>query len=259
MGGNVDGIPNERLQAGERFSVEYAPVERELSRKVGGVRFSSPIAMRNEFTTIRMYHKVSGALLDKKLAIGVPVTRETESGYKTDTVTMWMNEVEWQFEQEWNSAKNKVLAFGKSNRTANGEYLNIGKSGEVIRMGSGLYEQIEVANTSYYNTFSIKVLEDALYELSVSKLDMGDRTFIIRTGERGAIQFHRAVRNEVSGWSMYQLNGDALGVVKKVASPLHENALSAGYQFVEYLAPNGVKVKLEVDPFYDDPVNNLAA
>ncbi len=126
-------------------------------------------------------------------------------------------------------------------------------------MGSGLYEQIEVANTSYYNTFSIKVLEDALYELSVSKLDMGDRTFIIRTGERGAIQFHRAVRNEVSGWSMYQLNGDALGVVKKVASPLHENALSAGYQFVEYLAPNGVKVKLEVDPFYDDPVNNLAA
>lgn len=134
MGGNVDGIPNERLQVGERFSVEYAPVERELSRKVGGVRFSSPVAMRNEFTTIRMYHKVSGALLDKKLAIGVPVTRETESGYKTDTVTMWMNEVEWQFEQEWNNAKNKVLAFGRSNRTANGEYLNIGKSGEVIDM-----------------------------------------------------------------------------------------------------------------------------
>ena len=54
MGGNTAGIPNERLQAGERFSVEYAPVERELSRKVGGVRFSSPIAMRNEFSTIRM-------------------------------------------------------------------------------------------------------------------------------------------------------------------------------------------------------------
>lgn len=118
---------------------------------------------------------------------------------------------------------------------------------------------MEVANTSYYNIFSIKVLEDALYELSAAKLDMRDRTFIIRTGERGAIQFHKAVRNEVSGWSMYTLNGDALGVVKKVASPLHENALSAGYQFVEYMAPNGVKVKLEVDPFYDDPVNNLAA
>ena len=35
MAGNVNGIPAERLLAGERFSVEYAPVERELSRKVG--------------------------------------------------------------------------------------------------------------------------------------------------------------------------------------------------------------------------------
>lgn len=35
MGGNVVGIPGERLLAGERFSVGFAPVERELSRKVG--------------------------------------------------------------------------------------------------------------------------------------------------------------------------------------------------------------------------------
>lgn len=35
MGGNTDGIPGERLLAGERFSVGFAPVERELSRKVG--------------------------------------------------------------------------------------------------------------------------------------------------------------------------------------------------------------------------------
>lgn len=134
MGGNTAGIPAERLLEGERFSVEYAPVERELSRKVGGIRHASPVAMRNEFSTIRMYHKVSGALLDKKLAVGIPVTRETEGGYKVDTVNMWMHEVEWQFEQEWNSAKNKILAFGRSNRNANGEYLNLGKSGEVIDM-----------------------------------------------------------------------------------------------------------------------------
>lgn len=33
MGGVTEGIPAERLQAGERFSHEFAPVERELSRK----------------------------------------------------------------------------------------------------------------------------------------------------------------------------------------------------------------------------------
>ena len=52
---------------------------------------------------------------------------------------------------------------------------------------------MEVANTTYYNKFSLKLLEDALYELSASKLDYGDRYFIIKTGERGAIQFHKAV------------------------------------------------------------------
>lgn len=35
MGGNTDGIPNERLLAGERFSRGAAFVEKELSRKVG--------------------------------------------------------------------------------------------------------------------------------------------------------------------------------------------------------------------------------
>lgn len=35
MGGITSGMPIEELQAGKRFSVEYAPVEKELSRKVG--------------------------------------------------------------------------------------------------------------------------------------------------------------------------------------------------------------------------------
>ena len=32
--------------------------------------------------------------------------------------------------------------------------------------------------------------------------------------------------------------------------------MSAGFQFVEYMAPNGVTVKLEVDDFYDDKIRN---
>lgn len=79
------------------------------------------------------------------------------------------------------------MAFGTSNRNQNGEYLNFGKSGNVIKTGAGIFEQTEVANTIYYNTFSLKLLEDALYELSASKLDMNNRVFIIKTGERGKL------------------------------------------------------------------------
>jgi len=102
------------------------------------------------------------------------------------------------------------------------------------------------------------MLEDALYELSAAKLDFGERTFVIRTGEVGSILFHNAVRNVMSGWKEYglQVNGDNLGMVRKTTSPLNKNALAAGYQFTEFSAPNGVTVKLEVDSFYDDPVRN---
>lgn len=256
MGGITTGMPKDELLAGKRFSVEYAPVEKEFSRKVGDIRFASPVSMRNEFTTIRIQHKVSGAMLNRKVAFGIPVTRETNGRYVKDTVNMWMHEVQWELEQQWNDYKNNVLAFGRSNRNLNGEYLNIGKSGEVIRMGAGLYEQMEVSNTMPYNTFSLKLIEDALYELSAAKLGMNERTFVIKTGERGAIQFHKAVLDTVSGWTAFQINGDAIGVVRKTNSPLHENALAAGFQFVEFQAPNGVKVKVDVDPYYDDPVRN---
>ena len=54
----------------------------------------------------------------------------------------------------------------------------------------------------------------------------------------------------------FTVNADAVGMVQKTNSSLHQNALAAGFQFVEFRAPNGVTVKLEVDRFYDDPVRN---
>lgn len=251
-GGNTDGVPVERLQPGERFSVEAAFIEDEMSRKVGDVRFSAPVSMRNEWSTIRKQHKVPGNKLNRKLAVGVPVV---DNG-KVTTMNMWMHWVDWEFEKEFADEKNNALAFGRSNRNSNGEYMNIGFSGSAIKTGDGLFAQMEVANTMYYNHFSIKLIEDALYELSAAKLSMGDRYFIIYTGERGAIQFHKAVLREVSGWTQFTINGDQIGVVQKTNSELHTNALAAGFQFVEYMAPNGVRVKIEVSPYYDDPVRN---
>ena len=253
-GGNTIGCPAERLLAGERFSVEAAFVEKELSRKVGDIRFSSPISMRNEWSQIRIQHKVPGSMLNKKLAVGIPMV-DNETGKKT-VANMWMHQVDYEVECQFSDYKNNALAFGRSNRNGNGEYTNIGKSGGVIKTGAGLYEQMEVANTMYYNTFSLKLLEDALYELSAAKLDYGDRYFLIKTGERGAIQFHKAVLQTVSGWTQFTLNGDALNIVEKTQTNLHSNGLSAGFQFVEYKAPNGVRVKIDVDPYYDDTVRN---
>lgn len=115
---------------------------------------------------------------------------------------------------------------------------------------------MEVANTIYYNDFSLKLIEDMLYEISTTKLDFGDRYFVLKTGERGALLFHKAVLRETSGWTQLDLDNSSVGIIKKTTSNLHSNALSAGFQFTEFLAPNGVRVKVEVDPMYDDPTRN---
>ena len=253
MGGVTTGIPASETSTGKRFSVEYSPVEEELSRGVGDVRFSAPISMRNEFSTIRIKHKVPGSMLEKKLATGIPVM--TSDG-KRMVFNAWMHYVDYQVEETFSDEKNNIIMYGRSNRNRNGEYMNFGKSGNVIKQGAGLREQMEVSNVLYYNTFNIKLIEDALYELSASKLGFSDRKFILKTGERGAAQFHRAVLNTISGWAALPMTNDAVGIISKTSSNLHTNSLSAGYQFVEFKAPNGVIVKVEVDPMYDDPVRN---
>lgn len=78
--------------------------------------------------------------------------------------------------------------------------------------------------------------------------------------ERGATQFHKEVLKTVSGWTQFVLDNSSIGVVQKTQSKLHQNALSAGFQFVEYKAPNGVRVKLDVDPInrMSDSYRNIA-
>lgn len=212
--------------------------------------------MRNEWTTIRIHHKVWGNKMNKKLAFGIPMVRNVDGKQVKDVSDKWMHYVDWELENQFDDYKNHALAFGTSNRNANGEYLNVGKSGNVIRTGSGIFEQCEVSNVFYYNKFNLKLLEDALFELSDAKLDYNDRVFVIKTGSRGAVQFHKAVLQTVSGWTTFVLDNSSTKVVEKTQSRLHDNALSAGFQFVEYKAPNGIRVKLDVDNLYDDKVRN---
>ena len=78
--------------------------------------------------------------------------------------------------------------------------------------------------------------------------------------ERGASLFNKAVKETVSGWyntnGFYGSSAANPSIISKTSSKLHDNALSAGFQFTEYKAPNGVTISLDVDPLYDDKVRN---
>ena len=260
FGSNSKGIPGSLLLAGERFSPAYAAVENDFSRKAGAVRYASPASMRNEWTTIRIYKKVGGNMLNRKLAVGIPVTKDT-AGLKMEktVMNMWMHYEDWAVEQQFSEYKNNAILWGVSTRNNNGEYYNFGDSGEPIKTGDGLFKQMERGNTMYYNTTDgvMKMLLDALYELSAAKLTYGERRFVVCTGERGALIFNREAKKMTSGWMPLMSTQNPAYFNKKATNYAAQNGLSVtDYQVTEWKAPNGVIVELQVDPMYDDPVRN---
>ena len=250
--GSQLGVPSEKLQLGERFSYSHAVVSRGLSRKVGGVRHAAPTSMRNEWTTIRLGHEVSGDLLDKKIAFGVPMVKEVNGKMVKSTEPLWMHYVDFEFQKTWTEYKNNCLTYGTSNRDANGEYHNFDASGEVIRMGDNLLAQMERGNIIPYNKFSLKFLEEILTGFSAGKLDISDRKFLVTTGEFGALEFNRAAKSAMSGWTEFDYNGDNIGVVTKNG----DGYTLKNIQFTKYIAPNGIEVSVKIDPMKDDPVRN---
>ena len=254
---SLSGIPGDELLPGNRFSIESAYAEDELSIQGAGIQFTSPYLMRNSVSTLRMEHKESGAMIDMKVQpvyfAGIE-TRDPNTG-KVHKSTTWMQEVYWQFEKAFSRIKSRTIMFGKTNRDENGRFLNMGNAGVTIKAGSGIREQMEVSNTISYNRFSMRLLEDALSELSEGKLDFTERKFMLRTGERGAAQFNRAATAAASGWKAMFDNTNQ-NAINKVTSKFHENAFKGGFQFTEWLAPNNIHVMLEVDPMYDDKVRN---
>lgn len=143
--------------------------------------------------------------------------------------------------------------YAQANKTTDGKYKNFGKSGHIKKQGAGIRQQMESSNTSYYNNFSIDYLIDILLDLSEGKLPSDKREFVMRTGERGAVQFHKAIENNVQLFTplynesrMYKAGGQS-GV---------KMPYGYGGQFIEYMGPQGIKVNLSVDSLYDDRERN---
>lgn len=249
--GIPNGIPGAELIAGKKFSVEYAPAERGLSRQMGGVRRPGTARVRGMLSTIRIDHKVAGDIDDYAVLMGFPVLDKNGNEMVMNVLSSYED---WLVEQEFSEYKNKAIAFGTTNVDETGESTNYGKSGRMLQFGQGLRQQMDQTNVLYYNTFSLDMLESILNQLSYNKLGINDREFVINTGQGGASLFHKAVLDVISGWMVISQNNPA--VIQKVQSELHSNSFSAGFQFTQFLAPNGIKVRVNVLDMYDDPVRN---
>jgi len=247
-------VPVEELASGTRWSREWSLVESTLSKKGGGINFESPFGMRNTFSMIRMQHTLPGNMVNRPMATGFKV-KDAKSG-KLENFVTWMQYEDYVFDQQYRLEKNRLLMFARSNRGANGQYYNFGKSGHVKKQGAGIRQQMESSGTEFYSDFSIEWLLSVLMDLSEGKLPTDQRHFVARTGERGAVQFHLALENHAQLFTplfnttrMFSTseNGGMAGV---------KMAYGYGGQFLDYMGPNGIRFSISVDSMYDDRERN---
>jgi len=245
---STDFIPYDEISGGQKFSGEYAPVERDRSERGRKITFKSHMSMRNAFSQIRIEKSTPGNLSGKKMGTYI-------LGPKGEKFKIWQQYESFMFDHEFRKDINRLLHFGVSNRTANGDYIQKGKSGNIISMGSGLREQCEASNTSFYTNFDIKSLSSRLLDLSEGKLGYDERSFLASCGERGAYQFHESLEDHAQLFTPTRETKRIYDAQADYAA----KGMGYGGQFVEYTGPNMVKFNLAVDSAYDDRARNKKA
>ena len=235
-------VPYSELQAGKRFSQLYAPVEPYFSKKGTMTHYTSPTKMRNVFSRIRMEDIIPGNMVNK-----IPFGVKWKDPSTGKVMAAWQDYREWKFEMDFRRQKNNMLYYSRLNKSADGTYKQKGKSGVSLEQGAGVKQQIESANKYYYPTesFDIDWLFNVLLDLSENKLPHDKRKFLLRTGERGMLQFNNAIRDYAS---LFTFLRDSSMIKNK------NGKMSFGGSFLEFMGPNGIEITVEHDEMKDDPI-----
>lgn len=214
--------------------------------------------MSQEWSRIRLQHKIGGRELGKRLCCRIPIQKEVNGKLQQTTVDRWIYNVTWKIEETWSKYKSNVLERGVSTQMENGEFSNFGISGLPNEQGAGFKQLLQMGNVSYYNKFSLALIEDALFGLSEGKLDFKNRKFVIRTGERGLRQFSREAKKEMSGWiPLYSANAPSYITKGPETNFTNGNAVTiADLQVTRWLAANGVELTVMIDSSKDDKETN---
>lgn len=233
-------IPPSLLAAGKKVSKIYSPVARTLNKEYGGVQFTSPFKMRNIFSTLGKQEVVAGNMYDRPMLI-----KMTDPSGKSATV--WTRYQEMVTDWQWEHEKANNLMFSEFNQNSDGTFTMKGSSGYPIFEGAGLRQQISPSYKFFYTDFTIDYLFEIMLGLSENILPEDDREFLLLTGERGMIQFHKAVQDNVSIIL-------PLGVPGRITGSGQN--LGVQGQYTQYMFPQGIKVTVMNMPQYNDPIDN---
>ena len=236
------------LFAGSRWSKDYNLSPSTLSNRGAQPNFTSPFRMKNRVSKARMEYTVPGNMINK----GKNEPLEFGFSYQGQKENIWINYQDLVAEMQFQSQCARMMLYGKKNWTDNDAFLNKDQNGKFnLESGAGLFEQIDPSNIHYYTDFDIDWMVDVLVDMGVGKIEQGKRYITLGTGEFGLIQAHKALEAKSAQWTP-NFNTDRFF---KAGGPQGvQMAKGYGGQFTEYKAVNGVHLRFEIIPFFDDDI-----
>lgn len=240
---NTRFVPAQYLNPGWSWGKLYSTYG-EAATRGGSMDFSAPISMRNKLGKIRKQYKVTDYAAEEVLAVKL-IDREGRVYNK------WTNYAEVECNRKWQREIEYAYWF---NRTGN----IIGENGRKVDSFPGIIQQIQEGGWNYaYNVLSAKLINEFMMDIYFGRVAPGNQRHITAwTGEVGMIKFNEMMQDVFAknGWVITNSNWSP---VQKASSPMHQNAYSLGYQFVEYRMPNGCTLTLNHLPLLDDTQINF--
>ncbi len=227
------------LVAGAQWSMlGGAPVSESLSMG-NESNVVMPGKMKNQISILRKSYHLGGNIANKTVEVKFNI-----NGKKTN---YWMPFEEWQHMLNWKQDVEEHLWYSEYNRLPNGQIpLKDDDSGLEIPIGAGIFQQIP--NKDTYSILTAKKIKTTVADVMYGATDSGNMNIVLYTGEGGAEEFDRAMKDEASGFSL--VSGSNVGDKFVGGSSLSRNLIFGGY-FTTYQHVDGHTVTIKRLPLFD--------
>jgi hypothetical protein len=230
-------MPISELAPGTTWGRLYAPVGIEASRGVESRSFN-PSMMTNQVSLLRKSYRYRGNVENKIMVIELKTDKGTTkfwSDWEAYIRTLeWREEIEQSlWESEYNKDENGVI------------HLVDEDSGEVIPMGSGVYEQIP--NKDTYTFLTENKLKSTIRDVMFNSSDSQMMNVEVFTGTGGMEEVHNALAGGATNSGFQLIDSDKF--VKE-----NGEGLTYGNYFNTYIHQDGHKITFRKLPLLDSGV-----
>ena len=235
-------LPLTYLETGTRWAKLFSQYE-EAAEQSGSTQYALPINLKNRMSRYRKMYKVTGDAANEVLAMKIPDSK----GKMHDA---WIKYAEVEYWQQWYRELERGAWYSRYSDTV------LGANGRPTYPGPGVQQQLEDSHVHYYSFLSAKLIEEYLMDIFYGRVKPGkSRSIKAYTGEYGMILFHNAIQDWSNQTGFIKVVDQY--IIDKTSSEYHQNAFSAGYQFVKYRMANGAELELVHNPLYDDKEINF--